>query len=47
MPGNISGFGLGKVGEATAIEADQPRISNTEKPCDKPLQCKEVLTLKE
>ena len=37
MPGNMSGFGLGKVGEATVIEADQPRIlKSTETPVTKP-----------
>lgn len=31
MPGNMSEFGLvGKIGEATAIEADQPRSLKTE-----------------
>lgn len=35
MPANMSGFGLGKIGEATVIEADQPRILETETPVSK------------
>ena len=47
MPGNMTGFTIGKAGQATVAEADQTRILNTEKSCDENLQCKEVLTLKE
>ena len=37
MPGNISGFGLGKTGEETVIEPDrQSRTLKTETPVNKP-----------
>lgn len=35
MPGNMSDFGLGKIGEATAIEPDQSRTLKTETPVNK------------
>ena len=46
MPGNMSEFGLGKIGEATVIEPDQSCTLKTETPVNKPTGWPDLIDMK-